>query len=87
VKYKDFHGFENKRVLIIGLGNSAVDVASNLVAATPHVHLSTRTGAYIVPNYIYGSPTDHYASRAMLSLPLKLWGHLFKDTLDRIQGK
>jgi dimethylaniline monooxygenase (N-oxide forming) len=86
VKYKDYTGLEGKRVLIIGIGNSAVDVASNLVSATPHVALSTRTGAYIVPNYLYGTPTDHFACRGMLALPLKVWGKMFADTIYNIQG-
>ena len=28
--YKDYHGYENKRVLIIGIGNSGGDVATEL---------------------------------------------------------
>lgn len=37
------------------------------------VHLSTRSGAWIIPNYVFGSPTDLYASRFLLQyLPFKL---------------
>ena len=35
--YKDFRGFENKRILVIGLGNSAADVASELSHHASHV--------------------------------------------------
>lgn len=37
--YKDFHGYEGKRVLIIGVGNSASDVACELSRHAEHVSL------------------------------------------------
>lgn len=35
--YKDFRGFEGKNILIIGIGNSAADVASELSRHAKHV--------------------------------------------------
>ena len=35
--YKDFRGFEDKRVLVIGIGNSAADVACELSRHASHV--------------------------------------------------
>lgn len=40
--YKDFRGFEGKRILIIGIGNSAADVACELSRHAEHVSLYNR---------------------------------------------
>jgi cation diffusion facilitator CzcD-associated flavoprotein CzcO len=49
-----------KRVLVVGIGNSAVDIVSELGRKTVSdtVVLSTRSGAYVVPKYIFGKPVD-----------------------------
>jgi hypothetical protein len=49
-----------KRVLVVGIGNSAVDIVSELARKTVSdtVFLSTRSGAYVMPKYIFGRPLD-----------------------------
>jgi cation diffusion facilitator CzcD-associated flavoprotein CzcO len=49
-----------QRVLIVGFGNSAVDIASELAApgAAANVVLSTRRGAWVLPKFIFGKPLD-----------------------------
>lgn len=51
-----------KRILIIGIGNSAADIAVELSskALQNEVVLSTRSGAWIVPKYFAGKPADKY---------------------------
>jgi cation diffusion facilitator CzcD-associated flavoprotein CzcO len=51
-----------KRILIVGIGNSAADIAVELSskALQNEVTLSTRSGAWIVPKYIAGRPADKY---------------------------
>jgi flavin-binding monooxygenase-like protein len=48
------------RVLVVGIGNSAVDIVSELARKTvaETVFLSTRSGAYVIPKYIFGKPAD-----------------------------
>ncbi|XP_060566212.1 LOW QUALITY PROTEIN: flavin-containing monooxygenase 5-like [Ruditapes philippinarum] len=45
--YKDYHGYEDKNVLIIGIGNSGGDVATELSRISSQVYLSTRSGSWI----------------------------------------
>ena len=54
--------FTGKRILVVGIGNSAADIAVELSskALSNHVTLSTRSGAWIVPKYIAGRPADKY---------------------------
>jgi cation diffusion facilitator CzcD-associated flavoprotein CzcO len=49
-----------KRVLVIGIGNSAVDIVSELGRKTVAdvAFISTRSGAYVVPKYLFGKPAD-----------------------------
>src|ERR1700749_4690193 len=51
-----------KRILVVGLGNSAADIAVELSgkALQNQVTLSTRSSAWIVPKYMYGLPADKY---------------------------
>ena len=51
--------FRDKRVLVVGMGNSAMDIAvdASFVSAGP-VLLSARRGVHIVPKYLFGRPAD-----------------------------
>lgn len=54
--------FTDQRILVVGLGNSAADIAVELSskALGNKLTLSTRSGAWIVPKYIAGRPADKY---------------------------
>ncbi|KAJ8309767.1 hypothetical protein KUTeg_011632 [Tegillarca granosa] len=90
VKYKDVvtNGMIGKRVLVVGIGNSAVDIATNCasVGRCKSVYISTRSGAWIVPNYIFGHPTDLYACRAFFMLPWKLANFIFENVIKLVSG-
>jgi cation diffusion facilitator CzcD-associated flavoprotein CzcO len=49
-----------RRVLVVGIGNSGVDIVSELSrkGVADRVFISTRSGAWVVPKYIFGRPTD-----------------------------
>jgi cation diffusion facilitator CzcD-associated flavoprotein CzcO len=51
-----------KRILVVGLGNSAADIAVELSGRSlqNQVTLSTRSSAWIVPKYMFGLPADKY---------------------------
>lgn len=61
-----------KRVLVVGIGNSAVDIASELSnkSLAEQVIVSTRRGAWVVPKYLFGKPIDQ-AVQTMKYIPLK----------------
>ena len=50
----------NKRVLVVGIGNSAVDITSELArkGVAERVFISTRSGAWVMPKYVFGRPAD-----------------------------
>src|ERR671918_566468 len=47
-----------KRVLVVGIGNSAVDIVSELSrkGVAEKVFISTRSGAWVMPKYLFGQP-------------------------------
>ena len=49
-----------KRVLVVGIGNSAVDIAAELSnrGLASRLVVSTRHGAYVLPKFIFGRPID-----------------------------
>jgi dimethylaniline monooxygenase (N-oxide forming) len=54
------HDLRGKRVVVLGFGNSAVDIACELAAPgnAARVVLSTRRGAWVLPKYVLGRPVD-----------------------------
>ena len=50
------------------------------------VYLSTRSGAWIAPNYIGGYPIDHYACRLLMKLPWRVATSIVEAVFCAIQG-
>ena len=57
--YKTFEGYEDKNVLVLGIGNSACDIAVETSKVSARTFLAMRRGAHVVPKYVFGIPTDH----------------------------
>jgi dimethylaniline monooxygenase (N-oxide forming) len=77
-----------KNLLVVGIGNSAADIACE--AAKLHsgrVTISTRSGAYIVPNWFLSMPFDNLASPLTTKLPLGLQRLLLKTSLFLARGR
>lgn len=85
--YRRPEQIRNKKLLIIGIGNSAVDIACEAARQYDDiVTISTRSGAYIMPNWLVGMPFDSlvnpiisrmplFVQRGLLGLSLRLaWG-------------
>ncbi|MFB4309062.1 flavin-containing monooxygenase [Actinomadura sp. GTD37] len=57
--YRDAEQFRGRRVLVVGMGNSAMDIAVDAShTARGPVLLSARRGVHIVPKYLFGRPSD-----------------------------
>jgi hypothetical protein len=73
-----------KRVLVVGIGNTGVDITSELSrkGVADKVFISTRSGAWIIPKYFLGRPFDTLV-KINPRLPLKLQ-RLFARPLPRL---
>jgi dimethylaniline monooxygenase (N-oxide forming) len=56
--YIDSSIFEGKDVVVLGMGNSAMDIAVESSYVADHTYLAARRGAWIIPKYLFGRPTD-----------------------------
>ena len=84
--FKNNSGFEGKRVLVIGAGNSGCDCAVEISRAADHVAMSLRTAQYIVPKFFLGKPADSFAE-STLWLPNFVRNFLLKLSLRFQVGK
>jgi len=72
--FKKAAPFKDKRVLVIGGGNSACDVAVETSRVSAKTTISWRRGYRIVPKFLFGKPSDVVASRfAFLPTGLKFF--------------
>ena len=75
--------FKGKRVLVVGIGNTGVDIACELSRrdVAERVAISTRSGAWIVPKYAFGRPFDQFAAtqpKVPLALQRRVGGLLVR---------
>lgn len=69
--YKSADQFRDKRVLIVGAGNSGCDIAVDAVHQARSVDISVRRGYYFVPKYVFGKPADSIGGKITLPPWLK----------------
>jgi len=67
--------FRGKRVLVVGMGNSAMDIATELCPRhiAQKLFVSTRRGAHIFPRYLLGKPADKGKLYPWMPLSLQRW--------------
>jgi thioredoxin reductase len=83
---KKFSRFADKRVLVIGGGNSACDVAVESSRVAASVDMSWRRGYWIAPKFMMGKPADVFSTKIHW-LPRKLWQKLSAFSLYIRNGK
>lgn len=82
------HDLRGKRILVVGIGNSASDIVSELSQKSwgNTVVISTRSGAWVVPKYVFGVPMDTVA-RTLPHVPLSWQRKAVKHLPRLISGK
>jgi cation diffusion facilitator CzcD-associated flavoprotein CzcO len=56
--YLDNDLFADKDVVVLGMGNSAMDIAVEASYVARSTYLAARRGAWIIPKYMFGRPVD-----------------------------
>ena len=64
--------FEDRRVVVLGIGNSATDIAVESSRVADETYLAMRRGAHVLPKYLFGVPTDHLTSSPLARGPLPM---------------
>jgi hypothetical protein len=58
--YREPWPFVGKRVLVVGMGNSAMDMAVELSVVADATYISARHGTHILPKYLFGRPLSEF---------------------------
>lgn len=87
--YKLPEQIRGKNLLIVGIGNSAVDIACEAARqyGGNRVVISTRSGAHIIPNWLMSVPFDSLVHPVLTRLPLGMQRFLFRASLRLARGR
>jgi len=83
---KRFSDFTDQRVLVIGGGNSACDVAVESSRVSKSTDISWRRGYWVIPKFIFGKPSDTVGG-VLRFLPSFLWRKSTSMMIRILQGK
>ena len=56
--YVDSDAFRDRDVLVVGMGNSAMDIATDVSHVAARTFLSVRRGSWVIPKRLLGKPAD-----------------------------
>ncbi|QZY29027.1 flavin-containing monooxygenase [Nocardioides coralli] len=78
---------EGRRVVVLGIGNSATDIAVEASRVASGTWLAMRRGAHILPKYMFGIPTDHLTDSPLASAPWRVQQAALTTLLRLTVGK
>ncbi len=78
--------FVDRNVLVLGIGNSATDIAVETSRVSRMTYLAMRRGAYVLPKFVGGVPLDQLAPNWATRLPFQLTSPLLMRQIKRQQG-
>jgi dimethylaniline monooxygenase (N-oxide forming) len=85
--YRNSEGYEDKNVLVLGIGNSACDIAVETSRVSKMTYLAMRRGAWIIPKYIGSKPIEEIAPGWIATYaPFWLQRFFLQLTINRAQG-
>jgi len=84
--YREPEVLRDKRVLVLGIGNSATDIAVEASRIAEKTFLAMRRGAYVMPKYLNGKPTDEAASKLLTMMPLPVQRFVLGRMLELTAG-
>jgi dimethylaniline monooxygenase (N-oxide forming) len=63
--------FRDRHVVVLGMGNSAMDIAVEASFSAAATYLAARRGAWIIPKYVFGRPLDQYPETPQVPWPVR----------------
>jgi len=80
-EYRESDVVKGKRVLVLGIGNSAVDIAVESSRIADKTFVSTRRGAWVIPKYLNGKPIDEIANSVTGLAPIPVMRAVMQRSL------
>ena len=85
-EYREPDVLPGKRVLVLGIGNSGVDIAVESSRIADKTFVSTRRGAWVIPKYLNGKPIDEIANSVTGLAPIPVMRAVMKRSLKVAVG-
>jgi hypothetical protein len=85
--YRDPKVFLDKDVVVVGVGNSGMDIACDAARTARSVHLVTRHGVHVLPKYAFGKPIDQLGNPLTAYLPFPVERRLYEAILRVSTGR
>jgi dimethylaniline monooxygenase (N-oxide forming) len=85
-EYREPDSLRGKRVLVLGIGNSAVDIAVESSRIGDATYLATRRGAWVIPKYLNGKPVDEIANSVTGLAPIPVMRAVMQRSLKVAVG-
>ncbi len=83
-KGEDPEFFRDRTVVVLGMGNSAMDIAVEASFSATETFLAARRGAHVIPKYLFGRPMDQIAGSSRV--PFAVRRRVFEVLLRVAQG-
>jgi hypothetical protein len=84
--YRDPSVFADKVVVVIGVGNSGMDISCDAAKLAEQVYLVTRRGVHVLPKYAFGRPVDTLSNPLVAYVPLGVEQRLYELILRTSTG-
>lgn len=85
--YKEPEPFVGKRICIVGVGNSAVDIASDVCVTSERTVLVARSGVVIAPKLVFGIPLTNISEKLNHRwVPARLRQWILKNLIRMVHG-
>lgn len=85
-RYRTPDPVKGRRVLVVGIGNSACDISCEVAGAAERTFLSTRRGAHVLPKVLLGRPLEKWLTPLSSRLPFGVQRALFQLLLRLDRG-
>jgi dimethylaniline monooxygenase (N-oxide forming) len=85
--YRDPVVFTDSDVVVVGVGNSGMDIACDAAKVARRVYLVTRHGVHVIPKYAFGRPVDQFGNPLMAYIPFPVERTLYETILRLSTGR
>ncbi|CAN5155994.1 NAD(P)-binding domain-containing protein [soil metagenome] len=85
--FEDNTAWRDRSVLVVGMGNSAMDISVEASWVARRTYLAARTPVHVVPKYVFGRPLDQVETPALARrLPWQVRQRLTAGMLKAVVG-
>jgi cation diffusion facilitator CzcD-associated flavoprotein CzcO len=87
--FTDGEMFRGKKVVVLGMGNSAMDIAVESSYIADETYLAARRGAHIIPKYIFGKPLDQILGsdpRVPWKVRQAIFGGILRSQIGKVES-